>query len=734
MRFSSIKFQIPFTILVFALSVIIITTLLLDNVTSNHLKENILERNLGTCEMIGEHIYLYLNDAKGTVSTAAKFASESNGNMEDIKREIFRIYDNFEYFDLIFFIDNDGYMLFSKPENEYAYKRYNYQDRDYFQAVMKNGNTSISNLHISRVLGNLHFIIASPVFNEENEIIGLIGAGIPLYNIDKVVKSAENNFNGRIYIVDSKGTILIHPDIDNIKKVHKLEDNPISPDASSMSDLAKIKEKRENTILSYQRDGKRYHSAISFVKEVNWMIIAEQSEETMLRETIWLGNSLKVISFGLVLIVIVIGLLLAQKITEPIEKLVNEVGKLGNDYEAANFINVQSNNEIGELAQAFNDMSSKLKEYIHRLNNSYIRENYYRQYLDNILKSLASGILVTDINGKITIFNDSAEKITGFPKEEYIGKDIRTIFDKLKINLEKTEEKIITREVDSISVERTIINKYGNEISISLFMSPVLENNEEVIGIIYLFNDISNAKKLEKELSRLDRMHILGELSASLIHDIGNPLSGMKNLLELAEANWQDEGLRKEIYDMLNKELDDLNDLVVNYLSFSRNAFENSEYTDIFNLIDEAVNLLRPEIINKDIQLLKDYRNRQYGRIKINRSNMKHALINIILNCIQASQEGSTISIFAIANGEEVKISIKDNGIGIKKEDMDKIFEPFYTTKKGGTGLGLSSAYKIIKEHDGYIDVKSKLGEGTQFSIVLTKDRGAEIFDKDIGN
>ena len=124
MRFSSIKFQIPFTILVFALSVIIITTLLLDNVTSNHLKENILERNLGTCEMIGEHIYLYLNDAKGTVSTAAKFASESNGNMEDIKREIFRIYDNFEYFDLIFFIDNDGYMLFSKPENEYAYKTF----------------------------------------------------------------------------------------------------------------------------------------------------------------------------------------------------------------------------------------------------------------------------------------------------------------------------------------------------------------------------------------------------------------------------------------------------------------------------------------------------------------------------------------------------------------------------------------------------------------------------------
>lgn len=721
MKFTSLKFQIPFTILVFALSSIIITAALLDNVTSNHLKEDILERNLGISEMMGEHIYLYLQNAKDTVDTAAKFASESYGNMEGIKSEIFRIYDNFQYFDLIFFIDDEGYMLFSKPENEHAYRKYNYQDRDYFQEVMKNSTSHISNLHISRVLGELHFIIASPVFNAKDEIVGLIGAGIPLPNIEMILGSGQKSFEGRIYIVDSQGTLLIHPDINNIKEVHKLEDNPISTE-DTMKDLSNIMENKQSATLSYQRGDKKYHSAISFVDEVNWMIIAEQCEETILKETIWLGESLKLITLGLVLAVIIIGLLFAHKITKPIEKLVEEVGKLGQDYETVNYIDIQSNNEIGKLADVFNDMSDKLKENINRLNRSYIRENYYRQYLDNILKSLASGIMVTDEKGRITIFNDAAEKITGFSKYEFIGRDIEPVFHKLNLSLEKMTKKVITREVQSIFIERTIVNKEGIEIPINLLISPVIEDNREIIGIIYLFNDISSAKKLEEELSRLDRMHILGELSASLIHDVGNPLAGINNLLELAEENWDDTELRRNIYDMLNKEIRELNDLVVNYLSFSKNTSVDSECTDIFDLIDDVLNLLRPEIINKNIKISKNYMNKEYAHIKINRTNIKHALINILLNCIQASNEGGTMSIHATADDTEVKISIKDNGIGIKDEDIGKIFEPFYTTKKGGTGLGLSSAYKIIKEHEGSINVKSRLGEGTQFDIVLKKE------------
>lgn len=175
---------------------------------------------------------------------------------------------------------------------------------------------------------------------------------------------------------------------------------------------------------------------------------------------------------------------------------------------------------------------------------------------------------------------------------------------------------------------------------------------------------------------------------------------------------------------MLNTEVEDLNDLVVNYLSFSRDTSMDSKNTDIFDLMDEVVNLLRPEIISKNIQLSKNYMNREYSIIKINRNNIKQSLINILLNCIQASKEGGAINIQVKGYEDKTEISIKDNGIGIKEEDLGKVFEPFYTTKKGGTGLGLSSTYKIIKEHGGYINISSKIGEGTQLDIVLENNRG----------
>ena len=725
MKFNSLKFQIPFTILIFALSSIIITAVLLDNVTSKHLKEDILERNLGISEMIGEHIYLYLQNAKDTVDTAAKFASESYGNMEGIKEEIFRIYDNFNYFDLIFFIDNEGYMLFSKPDNEEAYRKYNYGDRDYFQGVMDNArshisNLHISNLHISRVLGELHFIIASPVFNGENEIVGLIGAGIPLPNIEAMVKNGQEKFDGKIYIVDSLGTLLIHPNMENIKEVYKLEDNPIVS-GHMEENFINIMKNNKNSKLSYLRDGDKYHSAISFVEEVNWMIVAEQSEETMLKETIWLGERLKLITLGLIIVVLIIGLLFAHKITYPIERLVEEVEKLGQDYETAGFMDIESNNEIGQLASSFNDMSIKLKDNINRLNISYNRENYYRQYLDNILKSLGSGIIVTDEEGYITIFNDAAEEIIGLGKGKSLGRNVEEILNTLSLNLDGMVEKIINQEEHSLFMERNIINNKNKSMSINLFISPVIEDNSQIIGIIYLFNDISSIKKLEEELSRLDRMHILGELSASLIHDIGNPLAGIGNLLELAEDNWEDDDLRKDVYKMLNREIEDLNDLVVNYLSFSKDTSTDKVNTDIFDLVDEVINLLKPELISKNIELSKNYMNREYSIININRNNIKQALINVLLNCIQASREGGVINVQVKGYEDRIEINIKDNGIGIKKENIGKVFEPFYTTKKVGTGLGLSSTYKIIKEHKGNINISSELDKGTQFNIILKK-------------
>lgn len=216
-------------------------------------------------------------------------------------------------------------------------------------------------------------------------------------------------------------------------------------------------------------------------------------------------------------------------------------------------------------------------------------------------------------------------------------------------------------------------------------------------------------------------MHILGELSASLIHDIGNPLSGISNLLELLNYNWEDEKLREEIFKLLNDEIMDLNDITVNFLSFSKDTSINREANNIVEIVEEVISLLKPEMINKNIKLSKNYFLKEKCVVNINRANIKQAFINIIINCIQAVDEGGKIIIIVRNDKDKVRISIKDNGKGIQKKDLKKIFEPFYTTKKEGTGLGLSSTYKIIKEHEGHIFINSKINEGTEFLIDLDK-------------
>ncbi|MBU5294379.1 PAS domain S-box protein [Anaerosalibacter bizertensis] len=718
MKTTSLKFKIPFTILAFALSSVLITAILIQNVTSNHIKEDILKKNMVISDMLNKHIYSYIQNAKETVDTAANFAWESYENSGDIKTEIFRIYDNFEYFDLIFFLDTEGNMLFSKPVNEEAYLNYNYSDRDYFQGVMDNKTTYISNLHMSRVLNQLHFIIASPVLDKDNNIVGIIGAGIPLSNIKKIIEEVQENFDGNIYIVDELGTLLVHPNIDKITDFNRMENFDVHNNKEKIT-MFDIMKNKKNVLIDYQKENKNYHSIINFIEEVDWMIIAEQEEEAVLKEIILLKKQLKSITFILVIVTLIIGLVFAHRTSKPIENLVKEVRKLGDSEENVNFIEIQSNDEIGELALAFNDMSIKLNNNLNRLKESYARENYFRQYLDNILKSLGSGIIVIDGTGIITVFNSAAVKITGYSKTDYIGKHINEFFSSINLSIDKFTEKVWNKEEENIVLERVILKKDNDSVPINISISPVINDRSEIIGIIYLFNDISQAKKMEQELNKLDRIHILGELSSALIHDIGNPLAGMSNLLELLDNNWQNEEMKEQIFNMLNNEIKDLNELVIKFLSLSNDTSLDKEPINIIELIEEVLNILKPEFINKNIHLTKKYIVPKDYTIDINKANIKRAFINIIINCVQAVDENGNILILVTTCKNNVLIKIEDDGVGIDEKNIKKIFEPFYTTKKHGTGLGLSSTYKIIKEHGGNISVESKKNEGTVFLVKL---------------
>jgi signal transduction histidine kinase len=227
---------------------------------------------------------------------------------------------------------------------------------------------------------------------------------------------------------------------------------------------------------------------------------------------------------------------------------------------------------------------------------------------------------------------------------------------------------------------------------------------------------------LEEEIKREDRLNIVGEFSSSIIHDIGNPLAGLSNLLELYKSDIADKNEKEEILNLIEEEIEDLNSIVLNFLNFTKSKNQENIEVDICQIVNESVNILRSEMINSGIKV-KINQEKEKIYLNIDRRSIKQALINIIKNSIQAIKGEGYINININELKEAVKIIIQDTGVGIKEDEMKNIFEPFYTTKKDGTGLGLSTSYKYIRDNDGKIEINSKYGEGTEFIITIPKRR-----------
>lgn len=705
---------------VLVIIVISITGALSLHIATKNMKKEALSKNFLISRIISERIYQYLSDATETVVTAANFSSQSHGDLEQIKREIFRIYDNFSYFDLIFYTNSEARMLFSKPSNDHVRDR-RYYDRDYFNEVMKTGKPFISRLIVSSVLGKPHFIIAAPVFDRNGKVQGLIGGGIPLESISNIVEEIQKDFSGKIWITDREGVIAVHPDKEQVWKLITAPDILLNFESSAKS-LTDIIRSRDENIGYYKKDDETIYAAISFVPEVNWMVMVEQSERDIFAQM----NKLKQQLMGYILIIIVIStissLFLAKSITNPIKELVTSVRKTGKDISNFKGIPIMGSDEIGELSKAFNDMGFRLKTHVNQLKDSYQKVNEVQQYLNNIIESVASGILVMDRNGTITVFNKAAEKITRFKSDEFLGKNIMDFYTATEFGAD------ILREKGKICryQETKLITKDSEEIPISVSTSLIKNSRDEIIGTIFLFNDLSQIKMLEDELKREDRIRTMGEMAANIIHEIGNPLAGISNLLQVLKENYAEDEIREEVLNTLEEEVGNLNKMVINFLDFSKTSSLNPKSTDIVELIDDILYLLKADIIAKKIRIKKEV-GREILKVYIDERTIKQCFLNILINAVQAVKEYGEIELKyktknEPADGQEkkfVEILVRDNGTGIQPDKIEKIFSPFFTTKKGGTGLGLAIAYKLIKENGGRIAVKSEVGKGTEFSILL---------------
>jgi signal transduction histidine kinase len=374
-----------------------------------------------------------------------------------------------------------------------------------------------------------------------------------------------------------------------------------------------------------------------------------------------------------------------------------------------NFMTASKNleNYYGMLQEKVRYLTTELKEKNRQLNDALREAETSRDYLNAILYNLEEAIIVLDREDVITMINKSAETLL-----ELGPKDIGKAFNSLDLSIVR-------------SGPDTILKVNGKRYNVILSRSGVVDSKGDLRGNVILIKDITGLKEIEVQHERNQRLIAMGEMIIKMTHEIRNSLCSIElfsNLLERELQGTDFERLARGI----SIGIGNLNNILTNMLSFVRDHKPVRRPIRLDKTIEESIEMLVPLMETRNIRIEKSL----YGcNIHADPELLKQVLMNIIINAIQAMPERGKIEILMREDEGFTIVDVKDNGVGIKSEDMEKIFDPFFSTKERGTGLGLTIALKIMQNHDGYIKVLSEEGKGCVFSLYFPKSDNGEGLD-----
>ncbi len=369
-----------------------------------------------------------------------------------------------------------------------------------------------------------------------------------------------------------------------------------------------------------------------------------------------------------------------------------------------------------------NDRLAHQDEEIHRLRREL---EDVKNFMESIIQSIGSGIMVTHVKDMITYINRAGERILGFSQNELIGKPLSSLSLREKQSVVRSflnnPEDLDTRK------EGWMRKKDGAEFPVGFSINDHLDNRGELIGKIVIFRDLTGIYKIQEEILRMDRLVSLGKLSSGIAHELRNPLAGIKTTAQALGEEMTEEDPRREYLQRITKEIDRLNELLKTFFSFAKPQKLNLTPCHVRDIINEIIPFLIKEIADKGIRFEEKY-DPHLPRIRADKTQMHQVFLNLFLNAIQAMPDGGELKIgvssFVSAAGDGpkqnfIKAVVSDTGKGIPPHMISRIFDPFFTTKPKGIGLGLSIAYQIINKHGGTIKVESQWENGTSFVITL---------------
>ncbi|OGP30459.1 MAG: hypothetical protein A2073_05725 [Deltaproteobacteria bacterium GWC2_42_11] len=348
---------------------------------------------------------------------------------------------------------------------------------------------------------------------------------------------------------------------------------------------------------------------------------------------------------------------------------------------------------------------------------------------ENIIESLAQGVIAVDNLMNITVFNQAAEKITGISSSYAVKRHFTDVFTR-----DRWLHDIMNATIKKCNVfteyEGSIVQRYGTPRSVSVTTAPVFNTKGDMIGAVVILKDTSHIKPLEQESARRDRLAFIGTFAASLAHEVKNPLGGIRGAAQLLSKRLKEKTFR-EYTDLIIRESDRLNSIMEDILEFANPKKINPLPVNIHKILDDVLMLQQCTIDARGINnIIREY-DPSIPPILGDSEQLMQVFLNIIKNSIEAVGKNGEVRIITrvaadfhlieerYRGGKFAEIEVRDNGCGIPEEYIEKIFTPFFTTKKKGSGLGLAISLKIIKEHGGFFRIDSTQGKGTVVSVLL---------------
>ena len=571
------------------------------------------------------------------------------------------------------------------------------EDQTFIQSIK--GRVYLSEMHLAG--GRLPTMTVSVPVKEVGTVQGVLIAQLDARGIWDLIDRIKIGQTGSVSVFSKKGFWVAHPDKGQI----------LMDRAQQAQSILKIMPKglEVREVIAEEAGGNIWAAAP--VANSNWVVMTSQSEaEALDMARKMKGQHRLFLILGLILSIL-IGWGIAYSVSRPIQSL-SQATKRISQGDFRELPQTKRQDEIGELNLSFNRMAVSLRDTLAGLQAA-------RDFSERVVENIPAGLIVLSKDIRVQRTNQALLKIIGAKSsKEVAGKDITEILGSEEGLMDLIEKSLQGRPSQTQEMRAQTLD--GREIEAVVTGAPFLGPSRQIEGLLLLVQDVTEQRRLERQLIQSEKLASVGLISAGISHELKNPLNTIRWAASEIEENLREKSIKgiEECARSIKDGIRRCGVIINNLLDFTRPSPKGKQKVDINALLDSVLSLSEEQIRKNGIEVKKSYGT--IPEVEVNLDLMKQVFLNLVTNAIQAMPEGG---ILGIATGQDkpdrLWTRVSDTGCGIPEKEIGNIFTPFFSLREGGTGLGLWVAYSSVQRYGGNISVESTEGKGSTFTVEL---------------